>query len=73
MENLIAEHLIGNYSLGVSVDLLMGGGSCHFKPKSAMGSCRKDERDLFAEAGDDGWNIGVDIKDFEDLNAENYK
>ncbi|KAJ3193949.1 hypothetical protein HDU82_002622 [Entophlyctis luteolus] len=48
MENEIAVQEIGNYSLGRTVDLMFGGGSCHFKPASAgPSSCRHDELDLF--------------------------
>ncbi|KAJ2786006.1 vacuolar alkaline phosphatase [Coemansia javaensis] len=52
MEDLIAEYQIGNYSLGPVVDLMLGGGRCHFEPGAAHGGpgCRLDGRDLLAEA-----------------------
>lgn len=49
-ENEIAVQQIGNTPIGRSVDLMMGGGRCHFLPKSAAGSCRQDERNLENEA-----------------------
>src|SRR2546423_152837 len=41
-EDLIAEQLVGHYPLGRVVDLIMGGGRCHFLPNSTEGSCRAD-------------------------------
>ena len=56
-ENQIAVQQIGNNPLGRTVDLMFGGGYCHFLPKSAKNSCRKDGRDLLKEARDKhGWN-----------------
>ncbi|KAI9321349.1 alkaline-phosphatase-like protein [Dichotomocladium elegans] len=55
-ENDIAVQQIGDYPLGRSVDLMFGGGSCHFLPKHDRRSCRKDSRDLFSEASNAfGW------------------
>ncbi|KAI9012702.1 alkaline-phosphatase-like protein [Phycomyces nitens] len=48
-ENRIAEQQIGDSPLGRSVDLMMGGGYCHFLPKS-KGGCRGDNRNLLEEA-----------------------
>ncbi|KAH8153742.1 uncharacterized protein LAJ45_02555 [Morchella importuna] len=49
-EDRIAEQQLGDYPLGRVVDLMMGGGACHFLPNSTEGSCRKDDRDLVTEA-----------------------
>ncbi|KAG2208217.1 hypothetical protein INT47_006072 [Mucor saturninus] len=49
-ENKIASQQVGDNPLGRSVDLMFGGGYCHFLPKSMEHSCRSDERDLFDEA-----------------------
>lgn len=51
-ENEIALQLIGDAPLGRTVDLLFGGGGCHFMPKAAYGrfSCRGDDIDLKALA-----------------------
>ncbi|KAI9244111.1 alkaline-phosphatase-like protein [Phascolomyces articulosus] len=55
-ENHIAVQQIGNNPLGRTVDLMFGGGYCHFLPKGTHGSCRKDDRDLFKEAQEKhGW------------------
>ncbi|KAI7871359.1 alkaline-phosphatase-like protein [Spinellus fusiger] len=50
-EDAIAIQQIGDNPLGRVVDLMMGGGYCHFLPKS-KGGCRKDHRDLLKEAAD---------------------
>lgn len=61
-ENAIAVQQIGDYRLGRSVDLMFGGGYCHFLPKSDTRSCRRDERDLFKEASDKfGWKHVLSI------------
>ncbi|KAI8085017.1 alkaline-phosphatase-like protein [Halteromyces radiatus] len=49
-ENAIATQQMGENPLGVSVDLMFGGGYCHFLPKSVHQSCRRDERHLLEEA-----------------------
>ncbi|KAJ2160505.1 vacuolar alkaline phosphatase [Coemansia sp. RSA 552] len=70
MEDLIAEYQIGNYSLGPTVDLMFGGGRCHFVPSTRTGeSCRLDERDLLAEAQQGGYNLLGSRKEFDALNA----
>ncbi|KAJ1913447.1 vacuolar alkaline phosphatase [Tieghemiomyces parasiticus] len=50
MEDLIAQQQIGDYALGRSVDLLFGGGLCHFLPNTVPDSCRVDSVDLLARA-----------------------
>ncbi|TGZ84560.1 alkaline phosphatase-like protein [Ascodesmis nigricans] len=49
-EDRIAEQQIGDYPLGRVVDLMLGGGRCHFLPNNTDGSCRADNRDLVSEA-----------------------
>lgn len=63
------------------VDLMFGGGSCFFLPKSANNvsrrvpaergwadvSCRRDNRDLFAEASKAGWNVMTTRQQFDAL------
>ncbi|KAJ1966047.1 vacuolar alkaline phosphatase, partial [Dipsacomyces acuminosporus] len=72
MEDLIAEYQVGNYSLGPVVDLMFGGGRCHFIPKSdANESCRLDDRDLWAEAKKTGFRTLSTRKEFDDLDLGN--
>ncbi|KAI8080743.1 alkaline-phosphatase-like protein [Gilbertella persicaria] len=49
-ENAIAKQQIGDNPLGRSVDLMFGGGYCHFLPKTEKGGCRFDGRYLLEEA-----------------------
>ncbi|KAI9299918.1 alkaline-phosphatase-like protein [Cunninghamella echinulata] len=49
-EDGIAIQQIGDNPLGRSLDLMFGGGYCHFLPKSDKDGCRKDQRHLFNEA-----------------------
>ncbi|KAI8647491.1 alkaline-phosphatase-like protein [Parasitella parasitica] len=49
-ENAIAIQQIGDNPLGRSVDLMFGGGYCHFLPISKDGGCRSDSRNLLEEA-----------------------
>ncbi|KAI8378575.1 alkaline-phosphatase-like protein [Blakeslea trispora] len=49
-ENAIAKQQIGDNPLGRSVDLMFGGGYCHFLPKTQKNGCRFDGRHLFEEA-----------------------
>ena len=67
MEDSIAEQLIGNGPLGRSVDLILGGGLCHFQPNSTTGSCRRDDKDVVAIAEEKGWNYIDNRKDFDGL------
>ncbi|KAA8903420.1 hypothetical protein TRICI_005710 [Trichomonascus ciferrii] len=71
-EDLIAEHQIGNYKLGRMVDLMIGGGRCHYLPRSVEGGCRHDSRNLVDEAIHNGWNYVGDMAGFQSLdNGEN--
>lgn len=70
-EDLIAEQLIGHYPLGRVVDLLIGGGRCHFLPNTTEGSCRADSTDVVAMAQDKfGFQYVDNRNDFDNLNAK---
>lgn len=70
-EDLIAEQMVGDYPLGRVVDLMIGGGRCHFLPNTTEGSCRADAKDVVALAKDKfGFNYIDNRKDFDSLNAE---
>ncbi|KAJ2459157.1 vacuolar alkaline phosphatase [Coemansia sp. RSA 2424] len=70
MEDLIAEYQIGNYSLGPVVDLMFGGGRCHFMPNThANVSCRMDARDLWSEARAAGFHTLSTRKQFDALES----
>ncbi|OAP56230.1 hypothetical protein AYL99_09409 [Fonsecaea erecta] len=69
-EDLIAEQMIGHYPLGRVVDLMVGGGRCHFLPNTTEGSCRADDKDIVAMAKDKyGFTYVDNRKDFDDLKA----
>lgn len=68
-EDRIAEQMVGDYPLGRVVDLMLGGGRCHFLPNSTEGSCRDDDRDIVALAKDEYDFTYIDSrKDFDALN-----
>jgi alkaline phosphatase len=67
-EDLIAEQEIGDHPLGRVVDLILGGGRCHFLPNSTDGSCRADDRDLVKRAEENGFNYISTRKEFDGLN-----
>ncbi|CUS09911.1 unnamed protein product [Tuber aestivum] len=67
-EDRIAEQQIGDYPLGRMVDLMIGGGRCHFLPNTTDGSCRDDSRDLISEAQKRfGFSYVDDRKSFDGL------
>ncbi|PKY06505.1 alkaline phosphatase [Aspergillus campestris IBT 28561] len=66
-EDRIAEQEIGEHPLGRVVDLIIGGGRCHFLPNSTEGSCRGDDRNLVEEAKKGGFNYFDDRKGFDAL------
>lgn len=66
-EDLIAEQMIGHYPLGRVVDVMIGGGRCHFLPNTTEGSCRADSKDVVAMAKDNGFNYFDSRKEFDDL------
>ena len=51
----IALHEIGEGPLGHVVDLMLGGGRCHFLANSSEGSCREDDVDVTGIASQKGW------------------
>jgi alkaline phosphatase len=73
MEDLIALHEIGNTTLGRTVDLMMGGGLCHFLPKSAMNSCRTDDLNVIELAQEIGWSVHTNVTNLRHFKASNVK
>ncbi|KPI37602.1 Repressible alkaline phosphatase [Cyphellophora attinorum] len=69
-EDLIAEQMIGHYPLGRVVDVMIGGGRCHFLPNTTEGSCRADDRDVVAMAKDNGFHYISSRSEFDTLNAK---
>lgn len=67
MEDSIADQLIGNGPLGRTVDLILGGGRCHFLPNTTEDGCRADNVDLVKQAKKDGWNYISTRDDFDGL------
>lgn len=65
-EDLIAQHQLGEYPLGRQVDLILGGGRCHFYPSSTPGGCRTDSRNLIEESKD--WQYVGNREEFDALN-----
>ena len=73
-EDLIAEQLVGHYPLGRVVDLIIGGGRCHFVPNTTEDSCRADDKDVVAMAKDKyGFTYVDNRKDFDDLNPNSVE
>lgn len=68
-EDLIAEQEIGNNPLGRTVDLILGGGRCHFLPNNTEGSCRDDNKDVVAMAKQNGFSYIDNRDDFDDLES----
>ena len=69
-EDLIAEQLVGYYPLGQVVDLILGGGRCHFLPNSTEGSCRADDKDVVKMAEKKGYSYIDNRDDFDNLAAD---
>jgi alkaline phosphatase len=68
MEDSIAAQEVGEHPLGRVVDIMLGGGRCHFLPNSTDGSCRQDDRDIIKLAQDTyGWNYINDRAGFDGL------
>lgn len=64
----IAAQQIGySHGLNQSVDILLGGGRCYFKPSSDPESCREDDIDLFGFAEDKGYYVAQNRTQFDDL------
>lgn len=71
-DDRIAEQQIGDYPLGRMVDLMLGGGRCHFLSNSTEGSCRSDGRDLVTEAQEKyGFSYIDSRKQFDGLDKGN--
>lgn len=67
-EDRIAEQMVGDYPLGRVVDLMFGGGRCHFLPNSSADlSCRTDDKDIVQLAKDNGFNYISDRAAFDNL------
>ncbi|KAK3399267.1 repressible alkaline phosphatase precursor [Sordaria brevicollis] len=68
----IALHEVGHGPLGRVVDLMLGGGRCHFLPKGTPGSCRQDDIDVTKLAQEKyGWNYVDDRAGFDSLGLGN--
>ena len=68
MEDSIAMQGIGEGPLGRVVDLMLGGGRCHFLPNTTEGSCRDDDVDVIEIATKKhGWHYAPDRKSFDAL------
>ena len=67
-EDRIAEQEVGEHPLGRMVDLILGGGRCHFLPNTTDGSCRGDDRDVVELAKSNGFSYVDDRKGFDGLN-----
>ncbi|KAH7363356.1 repressible alkaline phosphatase [Plectosphaerella cucumerina] len=66
----IAEQQIGySHPLGQSVDILLGGGRCYFKPQGQAGSCRQDGVDLFSFAEENGYYVAQNRSGFDALES----
>jgi alkaline phosphatase len=64
----IALQEVGEGPLGRVVDLVFGGGRCHFLPNSTVGSCRMDDVDVTKVAQDKhGWSYFDDRAGFDSL------
>ncbi|KAF7722432.1 hypothetical protein EC973_003134 [Apophysomyces ossiformis] len=69
-EDSIAAQQLGDNPLGRVVDLMFGGGVCHFLPK-ADGGCRADKRNLLQEAKEKyGWSILRNRTEFDALSND---
>lgn len=70
-EDLIAQQEVGENPLGRVLDLMLGGGRCHFLPNSSNGSCREDDRDITELAQNNyGWNYINSRKQFDDISNQ---
>ncbi|KAG5917709.1 hypothetical protein E4U53_004171 [Claviceps sorghi] len=70
MQDEIALQEIGQGPLGRSVDLMLGGGRCHFLPNTTAGSCRQDDVDVVALAREKhGWTYADTRTAFDDLDG----
>ena len=70
-EDSIARQMIGDHPLGHVVDLMLGGGRCHFLPKGTNGSCRADDVDVIKMAREKDYTYVNDRAGFDGLNSGN--
>ncbi|KAH7419338.1 alkaline-phosphatase-like protein [Cadophora sp. MPI-SDFR-AT-0126] len=71
-EDLIAQQEVGEHPLGRVVDIMLGGGRCHFLPNTTEGGCRADDRDITKLAQEKfGWSYVDNRKDFDNLELGN--
>lgn len=64
----IALQEVGTGVLGRSVDLMLGGGRCHFLPNTSSDGCRADNIDVTKKAQDElGWTYIDSRKSFDAL------
>jgi len=70
-EDSIARQMVGDHPLGRVVDLMLGGGRCHFLPKMDVGSCRQDSKDVIQMASDNGFEYIHTRAEFDDLDKGN--
>lgn len=64
----IASQQVGySHPLNQSVDVLLGGGRCYFKPEGQSGSCREDDIDLFGYAEERGYYVAQNRSAFDAL------
>ena len=71
-EDLIAQQEVGEHPLGRVVDLMLGGGRCHFLSNTTDGSCRGDDRDITKLAQDKyGWTYINSREGFDGLELGN--
>ncbi|KAG0648678.1 Farnesyl diphosphatase [Hyphodiscus hymeniophilus] len=68
-EDLIAQQEVGHSNpLGRTLDLMFGGGRCHFLPNTMNGSCRGDDLDVTKVAQEEyGWTYIDNRDDFNNL------
>ncbi|EUC32393.1 hypothetical protein COCVIDRAFT_97097 [Bipolaris victoriae FI3] len=67
-EDRIAEQMVGDHPLGRVVDLMFGGGRCHFISNSTGdSSCRADDKDIIGVAKKNGFNYISDRAGFDKL------
>lgn len=72
MEDSIALQEVGDGVLGRTLDLMLGGGRCHFLPNHAEGSCRGDNLDVAKLAQDEyNWTYTDDRAGFDALDGGN--
>ena len=70
-ENLIAQQLVGHGNpLGRTVDLMLGGGRCHFLPNTTNGSARDDDFDVIKVAQEEySWTYIDNRDDLKNLGS----